>query len=265
MKIATYNINSVRIRLELLKKLLLEENLDILCLQETKVVDELFPKEFFTNLGYNYLHFAGEKSYNGVAIISKIPLYNHKTIPFVNGAKRFVSANFNYDGKEMELHNIYVPAGGDEPDVKINPKFQYKLDYVDGLTSFYKKNYSHKDNLIVLGDFNIAPYENDVWSHKVFLKIVCHTPIEVEKMGKWLETLNFSDITRDFIPPQQKVYTWWSYRSPNWRLADKGIRLDHIWLTQNLKTRAKNFKILKDYREGGQTQPSDHVPVIVEV
>lgn len=259
LKIATWNINSVRLRIDFVKGFLLKENPDILCLQETKTQDEFFPHQALKDIGYDS-HFTGEKSYNGVAIISKIPLSNVKIEKFVNGDKRHISASLP---DETELHNFYIPAGGDEPDIKINPKFKHKLDFCDHMSKWFSKNRKEKDKIIIVGDFNIAPLENDVWSHKQLLTVVSHTPVEVEKLGKLKKTLNWIDSSREFASADEKLYSWWSYRNRDWRKSDRGRRLDHIWITPALKSNLKNGYILKDMRDA--EKPSDHVPVVAEL
>lgn len=260
MKLATYNINSVRLRIDRVLNLLREEKLDILCLQETKAEDEKFPAEPLKKLGYEYLYFSGEKSYNGVAIISRLPLKNVHTLDLVNGHKRHIAATLP-DG--TELHNFYIPAGGDIPDRKLNDKFAHKLDYCDAITEWFGKNRKPKQNIIAVGDFNIAPFEHDVWSHKQLLGVVSHTPIEVEKLTRMRDSFGWVDTAREFVPHDQKLYSWWSYRNQDWRKSDRGRRLDHIWVTEPMKKRLKETHILKDRRDG--EKPSDHVPVVLEL
>ncbi len=261
MRIATWNINSVRLRAGIVGKFLADHNIDILCLQETKTEDKTFPKEFFENIGYEHLMFSGEKSYNGVAIISRVKLEFDKKLNFVNDHKRHISARGKYGKKDFELHNVYIPAGGDIPDPKLNDKFLHKLDYCRELAKFYPK--SRKTETIVVGDFNIAPYEHDVWSHKQLLGVVSHTPVEVELLEKFRRSVDFVDIAREFVPHNEKLYSWWSYRNQDWRKSDRGRRLDHIWATNDIAGKVKKFEIIKDIRD--YPQPSDHVPVIVEL
>lgn len=117
--------------------------------------------------------------------------------------------------------------------------------------------------MIVCGDFNVAPLENDVWNHKQMLKIVSHTPVEVERLTRLKNSLNFVDVLRKFYPEPEKIYSWWSYRNPNWQTNNKGRRLDHIWTTPNLEDRLVSIKVLKETRSW--ERPSDHVPVIAEI
>lgn len=264
MKIASWNINSVRLRENLVRKLLKQESIDILCLQETKVKDELFPLERFKEDGYTNILFSGEKSYNGVCIISKTPLKLIEKRALYNEDKRHIAASFSTeDNTRINLHNFYIPAGGDIPDVDENPKFKHKLDYNKLMKEYLQKQYSKDDNLIILGDFNIAPYEQDVWSHKQLLKVVSHTPIEVEKLLETKDSLSFVDISREFVDEAEKLYSWWSYRNKDWKKSNRGRRLDHIWCTPALKKYIKNFYILKEARDWERT--SDHVPVIIEI
>jgi len=260
LKIATWNINSVRLRIDLVKNILKNQDIDILCLQETKVVDDLFPIKDLEKIGYKHSYFSGEKSYNGVAIISKKPLSGITTHNFINEQKRHISAILP-DG--TELHNFYIPAGGDEPDPKINPKFKHKLDFCDEMARFFKKERSKFDKIIIVGDFNIAPLEHDVWSHKQLLKIVSHTPVEIEKMKNLKKTLEWIDTSREFVSIDKKLYSWWSYRNRDWRKSNRGRRLDHIWITSPLKKHLKDAYILTDERD--RKKPSDHVPVIMEI
>lgn len=260
MKIISWNINSLRLRLPLLKLLNQQQNPDIICLQETKVTDELFPLEELKQMGFKFIEYSGEKSYNGVAIISKIPLTQIKKYNVLDfGHKRHIAALLP-DG--TILHNFYVPAGGDIPDPKLNDKFDFKLKFVDWMSNYFISNYKKTDPLIMLGDINIAPLEHDVWSHKQLLSVVSHTPIEVEKLNNLKKTLNWVDSHRLFVPENQKLYSWWSYRAQNPIASDRGRRLDHIWTTPILKDKIVSANIIKDFRS--LEQPSDHVPITIQ-
>lgn len=258
--LSTYNINSVRLRLQRVKNHLIEQKVDILCLQETKVTDNLFPTAEFNALGYDHIYMNGEKSYNGVAIISRIPLSDCTKEFFCNDHARHISARLN---NGTEIHNIYIPAGGDEPDPTINPKFAHKLDYLGALKNYFTTNYNKTAPLIMVGDFNIAPYEHDVWSHKQLLKVVSHTPIEIERLEAMRQSLDWIDVSRQFIPEDQKLYSWWSYRNRDWRKSNRGRRLDHIWVTPPLKDKIDDFAIHTDLRDG--EKPSDHVPITLNI
>lgn len=260
MKIMTWNINSVRLRLPLLLGLIHEEQPDIIALQETKTPDEHFPLADIQQAGYDHVHFHGMKGYNGVAILSRRP-FEKTQIHHRAGREdcRHIAVQF----PDFELHNLYIPAGGDEPDTTINDKFAHKLDFVDEMTDWFAQHYTKQSPLIVLGDFNIAPYEHDVWSHKQLLNVISHTPIEVEKLGRMKDSLEWIDCAREFIPMEEKSYTWWSYRNRDWRKSNRGRRLDHIWMTQPLRPRLKTYRTLPHARD--LEKPSDHIPVIVEI
>jgi len=255
MKVVSWNINSVRLRLGLLKKLIEEEKPDVICLQETKVVNDLFPVNEIKSFGFDNIHFLGEKSYNGVAIISKFPLYDNE-IFFFGGKEdsRCIKSVIN----GFNLYNIYIPAGGDIPDPDENDKFKHKLDYVQDLTNHFT-NCKH-EKTIILGDFNIAPLENDVWSHKQLTKVVSHTPIEIEHITKLQNSINFIDTHRNFVDNSEKLYSWWSYRNRNWEKSNRGRRLDHIWITPDISKCLDSSYIKKDCRNWDK--PSDHVPII---
>ncbi len=260
MKLVTWNINSVRLRIEQVRMLSTEAAPDVICLQETKTPDEHFPLDTIKDMGYEHVHFNGMKSYNGVAILSRIPIEKPEIHNRVGRDDcRHISATVN----DIEIHNIYIPAGGDEPDRDINEKFGHKLDFIDEMTSFFKENYTSDEKLVVVGDFNIAPQEHDVWSHKQLLKVVSHTPIEVEKLGQMQASLNWTDVAREFVPSEEKCYSWWSYRSRDWKKSNRGRRLDHIWVTPPLKNNLSNHNVMTDARDW--EKPSDHAPVIVEI
>lgn len=259
MKIITWNINSVRLRAPLLLKVMKKLDPDVVCLQETKTPDEFFPHEAIHNAGYIYRHVHGMKSYNGVAILSRVP-FHAETIHHRCGKEdcRHIAASF----KEFDLHNLYIPAGGDIPDTKVNEKYKHKLDFVDEMTRWFGDNYKSKDKVVALGDFNIAPYEHDVWSHKQLLDVVSHTPAETTRLNQMRESLDWVDTARHFVPMDKKVYTWWSYRNKDWKKSNRGRRLDHIWVTQPLKKSLKSQEIMRAARDW--EKPSDHVPVMVE-
>ena len=260
MKIVTWNINSVRLRAPSVVQMMRMLEPDIICLQETKCPDELFPSQIFADEGYAHQHVHGMKSYNGVAILSKIP-FESRDIHHRCGREdcRHVAASF----KKFELHNIYIPAGGDIPDPDANDKFAHKLDFVDEMTRWFSDRYAKDQNLIAVGDFNIAPLEHDVWSSKQLRNVVSHTEPEITRLNKMLSSLDWQDAVRHFVPPEQKCYTWWSYRSHDWKKSNRGRRLDHIWVTAPLAPALKKHEIFTSARDWAQ--PSDHVPVMVEL
>jgi len=173
LRLATWNINSVRLRLPLVLRLLKEEQPDILCLQETKTPDDKFPIKEIEAAGYAHHAIRGEKGYNGVAILSRVPLTDIGHHDFcAKGDTRHVMAK----AQGITIHNCYVPAGGDEPDRDKNEKFGHKLDFVDEMAAWLKDGAPSGPSILV-GDLNIAPLEEDVWSHKQLLKVVSHTPV----------------------------------------------------------------------------------------
>jgi exodeoxyribonuclease-3 len=266
MRIATWNINSVRLRLPLLLKLAQEERPDIVCLQETKTPDEFFPHEALVAAGYKHIHIHGMKGYNGVAILSRKPFASQEIHHRVRREDcRHISVQIESKKlkKNVNLHCLYIPAGGDIPDPAVNDKFEHKLAFVDEMSKWFPKNLKADEPHIAVGDFNIAPMEHDVWSHKQLLSVVSHTPVEVEKIGKMFKSLEWHDAVRHFVPIEEKCYTWWSYRNHDWRKSNRGRRLDHIWLTKPLVPKLKAHKILTDARDW--EKPSDHVPVMIDL
>lgn len=265
MRIATWNINSVRLRIGTVVEFLKKEKPHILCLQETKTPDEFFPLEDLKGAGYPHIVFRGMKGYNGVAIVSKYPLENFSVHERCGKSDcRHVSVAFAMPGIDapVALHNVYIPAGGYEPDPVGNPSFRHKLDFVDELAGWFPQNAKKKQPVIMLGDLNIAPLENDVWSSRQMQNVVSHTPVEREKFARLYSSMNFYDAVRHFVPEEEKLYSWWSYRAADWEKSDRGRRLDHIWVTQPLVSALKGARILKEIR--GAERPSDHVPVIVD-
>jgi exodeoxyribonuclease-3 len=263
LRIATWNINSLRLRQGLLQRIVDALDPDVICLQETKVPDELFPHDAPAALGFGHVAYRGMKGYNGVAILSRIKLVRDDDTPdwCLRGDCRHLGVTLALPGGPVELHDFYVPAGGDVPDRAQNPKYGHKLDFVDEATAWFA---ARKDlrRAVIVGDLNIAPLEHDVWSHKQLLDVVSHTPPETERLTAWMNT-GFVDAVRHFVPADQKLYTWWSYRNRDWRLSDRGRRLDHVWVTPDLAGGLVKYEILKDARDWPQT--SDHVPVCVEL
>jgi len=261
--VTTWNINSVRLRIELVAKLIEAVRPDVLCLQETKCPDDAFPAKRFKQLGYEHIALNGQKGYHGVAIVSKLPFESSDIQTFCGKIdSRHISVAFGAKAgmpDPLVLHNFYVPAGGDIPDPTLNPKFEHKLSFLDEMKTCESLHPKLSDRHILVGDLNVAPYENDVWSHKQLLKVVSHTPIECEKLIGVKNEGNWIDIARQRIPEPEKIYTWWSYRAADWTVGDRGRRLDHIWASQALSDRIVDFNIMRDARSW--ERPSDHVPV----
>ncbi len=255
LTIATWNINSVRLRLDLVCRLLREEAPDLLCLQELKSPTDKIIWEDIAALGYPHAVIRGQKSYNGVAIFSRVPLTDLGSRDFLGrGEARHVAARLP---NGIIVENFYVPAGGDIPDRTENPKFGDKLDFVSGMRDWCLAGQPEKT--VLVGDLNIAPLEQDVWSHKQLLNVVSHTPVEVDLLhsvieaGKWIDVLRVDQ-------PKGKLYSWWSYRARDWKASDRGRRLDHIWATSDLEQDTYNSRILRPVRDW--QKPSDHVPVV---
>jgi exodeoxyribonuclease-3 len=259
MKVATWNINSVRLRRNLVRRVLRDKAPDVLCLQETKTIDELFPRKSFSELGYVHQAIVGQKGYHGVAILSRLPFRETAVERYCDKDDcRHLRATFE---NGVELHNFYVPAGADIPDPKVNPKFAHKLDFLREMArNFARRSDKSAAKVVIVGDLNVAPLENDVWSHKQLLDVVSHTPVEVGLLGDVKAAFDFTDVTRKFVPENEKIYSWWSYRAQDWLASDRGRRLDHIWVSPALSNQISGHEILKSAR--GWKQPSDHVPVL---
>lgn len=252
--ICTWNINSVRLREPLVLKLLKEEQPDVLCLQECKALVDLIPTQNFADLGYKYMVARGQKGYNGVAILSRVPMKDIGHRQFVGKPDaRHVAAELE---NGMIIHNFYIPAGGDIPDIEKNDKFDHKLKFLTEMHDWFIKEPPQKS--VLVGDLNIAPLEDDVWNHKQLLKVVSHTPIECEYLAKVQKSADWVDITRKDIP-DGKLYTWWSYRAKDWDATNKGRRLDHIWATPDIAKLSHSSRVHRQAR--GWTRPSDHAPL----
>jgi exodeoxyribonuclease III len=242
--VATWNINSVRLRMRLVGQFLSRYAPDVLCLQETKCPDDRFPRSEFERFGYSHIAMHGQKGYHGVAIVSKHPFSDVSRDSFCGkNDARHIAVSFDgraHFAQPLTVHNFYVPAGGDQPDPEINEKFAQRA--------------------LLVGDLNVAPLEHDVWSHQRLLGVVSHTPIEVEKLNCVQQAGRWIDVMRGFIPEPEKLYTWWSYRAADWVRADRGRRLDHVWASPALQGTAKAIAIARETRSW--TRPSDHVPVV---
>jgi exodeoxyribonuclease-3 len=259
LSVATWNINSVRLRIDLVRRLLAEHAPDVLCLQETKCPDANFPLKAFREAGYRHIEIHGQKGYHGVAIASRLPLEAVDRRRFCGKEDaRHIAATVRYEDRPVTIHNLYIPAGGDEPNPDKNPKFAHKLSFLEELQGCMAGLAAPRS--VLVGDLNVAPLETDVWSHKQLLKVVSHTPVETEGLERARAAGGWVDLMRRFVPPETKLFTWWSYRSPNWEASDRGRRLDHIWVTPDLAADATRLDVLKEARSWHR--PSDHVPVI---
>lgn len=257
LKVASWNINSVRARLGIVEQFLCEELPDVLCLQETKVIDGDFPRAMFQKLGYTHIMLCGQRMHHGVAIISRIPMRDDDRLDWQdNGEARHLGVQLECG---IRLENVYIPAGGDIPDRDQNPKFGQKLDFIERMTRWSE---SCTGPTLLVGDFNVAPLECDVWSHKQLINVVSHTPVEVEALTKLQQSGDWIDLGRHFHPAPSRLHTWWSYRSPNFTKNDRGRRLDHMWATPEVAKLATAHAVREHCRSW--LKPSDHVPLITE-
>lgn len=261
LTIATWNINSVRLRIESVLRYLAEHKPDVLCLQETKCPESEFPHGPLVKAGYGHILHRGMKGYNGVAVLSRRPLRTADRLTFCGKEDaRHIAAVVEDDrGHPVTLHNLYIPAGGDVADRVENPKFGHKLDFLDELNAWSSAHVADNSRAVLVGDLNIAPLVNDVWNHKALLTVVSHTPVETEALNAIRTAGQWTDAIRHLVPEPQRLYTWWSYRSTDWSAADKGRRLDHIWVGPELRGRIAGHAVLREAR--GWERPSDHVPV----
>jgi exodeoxyribonuclease III len=262
--VATWNINSVRLRIELALGFLRRAQPDVLCLQETKCIDDVFPRVAFREAGYPHQAVKGDKGYNGVAIVSRLPLGETTSLPFGGkGDARHISAEVAVNGgSALTVHNFYVPAGGDIPDPALNVKFAHKLGFLADMRGWSAEQKADR-RFVVAGDLNIAPYETDVWSHKQLLDVVSHTPVETETLEEIRRRGAWVDAVRHLIPEPHRIYTWWSYRAADWAASNRGRRLDHLWVSPELAPLVGKVAIEKAAR--GLERPSDHVPVLVSL
>src|SRR5680860_680084 len=198
----------------------------------------------------------GQKGYSGVAILSKLPIEDVGDHDFAGlGHARHVAGRLE---NGVTIHNFYVPAGGDVADREVNVKFGQKLDYLTDLRDWSRAD--RPERAILVGDLNIAPLENDVWSHKQLLKVVSHTPVETTGLTEVMAKGLWVDLIRQHIPPHEQVFTWWSYRARDWAASNRGRRLDHIWSASQL---AENLTHIEVYSQARSWEkPSDHAPVI---
>lgn len=267
MKIATWNINSVRLRIDQVTQFLKEEAPDVLCLQEIKCRDDQFPAKAIAAAGYKHQAVSGQVGYHGVAIVSKVPLKDVATRSFCGKQDaRHIEATLPGG---VRLHNFYVPAGGDEPDPAVNEKFEHKLNFMKEMAAWFGgMDGATRRKSVLVGDLNVAPGEHDVWSHKQLLKVVSHTPVEVEHLAEARGAHQWIDVARALIPETEKIYTWWSYRAADWRKSNRGRRLDHIWVSPALEKAAliegrRAYAVHERCRDW--ERPSDHAPVTLSL
>jgi exodeoxyribonuclease-3 len=261
LRIASWNINSVRTRVDLLGRVVKALNPDVLCLQEIKCAPEDFPTKVCERLGFHHQLIRGIRGQGGTAILSRTPFVSTGGLDWCERTDgRHAIATI--DGS-IEIHCFYVPAGVPIPDPVLNPKFAHKLRFLDEMAVWSKKLARRTGRRIVVGDLNVAPLTTDVWSHKQTLKDVSHTPAETERLEKVRTDGKWIDAMRHFVPPDQPLFTWWSYRAHDWLASNRGRRLDHVWVSPDLEPALRAMTVLKDAR--GWPTPSDHVPVLIEI
>jgi exodeoxyribonuclease-3 len=264
LRLCTWNVNSVRLRAEQVGKFVADQAPDVLCLQEIKCREGEFPREAFVEMGLPHLRIAGQKGWHGVAIASRLPIEDAPRLDVCReGHARCVGAKV----AGVEIHNFYIPAGGDVADRDQNPKFDHKLDFYEKLTAELSAR-DPKAPLAIVGDLNVAPSEHDVWNHKFMSKVVSHTPAEVAAFAALKASLDFIDLPRATTPDPAKMFSWWSYRAQDFRASNRGLRLDHILVTPGLKDAAFRLgcaasRVHDDVR--AWERPSDHAPVTADL
>lgn len=260
-RLATWNVNSIRRRIDHLARFAAEFQPDVICLQETKVSDAEFPLAAVHAMGYPQVLIHGQKGYNGIAVLSRRPFEDQ-------GTRRWCAKDDRRHGfvrlaGGLELHNFYVPSGGAVPDPAENEKFAHKLGFLREMADWAKSSDLRARKAVLLGDLNVAPLETDVWNHKRLLRSVGHTAVESEHMARLLDAAALIDAARHFVPETEHLYTWWGYRYRDSLLKNYGWRLDHILVAPPLASALADFRVVKETR--AWDQPSDHVPVILDL
>jgi len=262
LRISSWNINSVRPRIDQVVRFAAEREPDVICLQEIKCQEGQFPAEALAEAGFPHLKIRGQKGWHGVAMASRLPIEDAPPLDVCReGHARCVSGVV----AGIEIHNLYIPAGGDVAD-RASPKFDHKLDFYERLTGEMARRRPEAP-LVLAGDLNVAPGEHDVWNHRFMSKVVSHTPAEVAAMQALKDSLGFIDLVREATPAPAKLFSWWSYRAIDFRASNRGLRLDHIWITPALRAAASRSgapaRIHDDVR--AWERPSDHAPVTIDL
>ncbi len=261
---ATWNVNSLRQRLDHLARFAAELAPDVICLQETKVTDQEFPRQAVREIGYPHLLIHGQKGYNGVAILSRLAFQSQDTKVWCGkDDRRHATVTFEYGSGVLELHNFYVPSGGPTPDPETNDKFAHKLRFLREMAEWATRTRLGARAAVLVGDLNVAPLEADVWNHTRLLRSVGHTPVESARIAALIEAGGLIDVGRHFVPPSEPLYTWWGYRYPQAFAKDYGWRLDHVLATAPLEASLAGFRVVRDTR--AWERPSDHVPVVLDI
>lgn len=264
LRIATWNVNSVRLRAPQVARFVAEQAPDVLCLQEIKCREAEFPADALAEVGLRHLLISGQKGWHGVAIASRLPL---EPGPVVAACRRSEARAVSAIVAGVEIQNYYIPAGGDLPDRALNDKFDHKLDFYERLTAEMGRRDPDRP-LVIAGDLNVAPGEFDVWSHKQMSRVVSHTPVEVAAMEALKGSLGFIDLVREAVPEPEKLFSWWSYRAADFRKSNRGLRLDYLWVSPGLAGAARidgkvEARVHDDVR--AWERPSDHAPVSADL
>lgn len=258
MRFVTWNVNSVRLRLDGLARLMTEVRPDVVCLQEIKADRTRFPFDAVAEIGFPHVEMEGIPGYHGVATLSQLPLER------LDGRDWCGKQDGRHVGVALpdgtEVHNFYVPAGGDDPNPDANDKFRHKLDFLAEMAEWGAARKA--TGALLAGDLNVAPLPSDVWSHKQLLKVVSHTPVEVDALEAARTAGGWSDLVRQAIDPETPVFSWWSYRARDWAASNRGRRLDHIWGAGAIAEKLTSATVLKEVR--GWEKPSDHAPVLAD-
>ena len=257
MLISSWNVNSIRARIENIKEYLKKFSPNIALFQEIKTEDKTYPYEEIKSLGYESYVF-GQKSYNGVAILSKEKLINIKNdiIKDKNKQSRIISADLIYNKKIVKLINIYIPNGN-----PINTeKYMYKKSWLDSFVKVIKSSYKKNQNIIIGGDFNVIPAAEDVYNPKSFEDDALYR-LEIRKKFREILNLGFKDVYR-YMYPDTEGYTFWDYMRGAWQ-KNNGMRIDHFLVSNSLIKNIKDIKINKYPRS--KEKPSDHTPIELEL
>lgn len=257
MNIATWNVNSLRIRLNQVLTFLDKNDIDVLCLQETKITDDKFPYESFKNMGYNS-YWLGQKTFNGVAIVSRFKSIktSYNLSEGIEEQKRLISVNIPSKIGNICVICVYCPNG----QMIDSEKYEYKIKWFKKLANLVKNELLKNDHLIVLGDYNVAPNDDDVYNVELSKNQILTSEAERKSFNSLIQ-LGLVDSFRLFEQPKNS-YSWWDYRKSSFK-RNIGFRIDHILLSCSLKGLCKTCKIEKSLR--GLERPSDHAPVIAKI